>query len=1446
MKKDFYIVGIGASAGGLEAIQHFFQHFPPIRSAAFVIIQHLSPDFKSLMNELLAKYTALPIVKLEEDTKAQPGYIYLVTPQTNVIIEEGILKPINHQRTDKVNLPIDLFFHSLGQDKQSCALGVILSGTGTDGSRGIKTIHEQGGLVMVQDADEAKFDGMPRAAMLSGVADYTLPVERLADEVSRVVSNGAMGPAPEAVEQLPATEEDYLHDLLGIIHAQTRIDFTLYRPDTLLRRISKRMHIVRVDSIEAYYRYVQQNLSEAEILTKEFLIGVSQFFRDEQVWKDLDKHVVRPLVAQKKDHDTIRVWVPGCSTGEEAYTLGMLFLEHIKQSKRPISLKIFATDADKHAVDWASAGFYGENVANAVSGSRLSKFFERIDTGFKVKKEFREHFVFAAHNFIADPPFINMDLVSCRNALIYIQPSVQQKVFDSFYFSLKKSGYLLLGKSESLGEMQQAFTTVVSASKIFQAAASYQQPMRPSLKRSMAQLSDSRSFSSPEPPAAASPIVAHDQYTELLSDAYAPGGIFVNPALDVLYIHGEVEQYLKLPRRQVRFQLDNMVEPALAVILKSGIDRALAGETVVLRQVAFQKKGETLTVDLEFRIFRPEATQDTLVLIAFLDTQSTSATKAPPAVLDQVVQERIQLLEKKLGEKDKELQHLREQLESSNEELQTSNEELIASNEELQSSNEELQSFNEELYTVNTELQEKIEELTHTSSDIDNLLRSTEIATIFLDHNLCIRFFTPATAEIINVTQSDIGRSIAHFTTYLQGDYFLEEARQVLHTQEPVEKEVANQQAKHFLMRISPYHRADGTSDGLVATFVNLTEIKEAHQALQDSKNYAESIVNSVRDPLMVLNEQLTVISANPAFYEKFKVAAEETEGKRVYDLGSGQWDIPELKKLLEEIIPQDQLITDYFISHDFPSIGPRIVSVSAVRVVQSRELPALILMGVRDVTERETAREHLQETVERLELVLHASKVGIWEWSFVTDEVVSDERQRAMFGVPLHTKISAQEIIARIHPDDSEQVNAAIQQSIEEKDFYNEDFRVIHDDGSIHYLNGQGSVLFDQQGQPIKMLGTNVDITEKKRKELKHQEHEERLAMVVNGTSDGIFDVRNMETGESWWSPRMYELLGMTPGEVTPHMNSFQALVHSEDTHLVDEAIARYLENRKLFDIEIRLRHQAKGYRWYRSRANLIEGQPGVITRMVGAFSDIHSRKIGEIKLEKTNRKLRIANEYLDNFVFTAAHDLRSPIANLKSLVALCQSDTVDKSLVIDKVSASVNRLDDTLNGLIQIVDIQQHDQAKIEQLNFQEIYQKLVADFEPKIQEALATIKTDFQVSSIDYIAPFLESMMRNLLSNAIKYRAEERPLQIQLSTYQQKEHVVLQIQDNGIGINLERFREKIFKPFERLTRQANGKGIGMHLVKSMVEKNEGFIEVESTVGEGTVFKVCLKPYE
>ncbi|MGB3589896.1 MAG: chemotaxis protein CheB, partial [Tunicatimonas sp.] len=1075
-QNKFFIVGIGASAGGLQALQSFFSELPDQNPAAFIVIQHLSPDFESMMDELLAKYTKMPVVKVTKTTKVKPNHVYVMSPKQNLELVNGSLKPRAPNAYEKPNLPIDLFFNSLGRERKNNAVGIILTGTGTDGSRGIKTVKEQGGIVMAQHPDSAKFDGMPNAAVHTGLTDFILDLPELAKETQRVINR--MPQLLDNSDELTVTDRGLVDRILKLIAKKIKIDFSEYKEGTILRRIQKRMHIVNVDILEDYYNVLLSNTTEVKQLGNEILIGVSSFFRDGRPWKVFQEKVLPELGKKILEGDSLRIWIAGCSSGEEAYTIGMLIDDYLANNQLKPDYKIFGSDIDKRAIQVASAGIYSPSIANNIPEEYLSYYFNHSDETYRVKKFFRDHFVFAPHNIISDPPFIRMDVVSCRNVLIYLNSQVQKKAMSHFHFSLNQNGFLVLGKSESIGHLQPYFSVPEKGVNLFQnQVASTGKKLSTEPRQPFTKPISHQSRTSPPTQINTTTLKA------LIAESYDEVGVLVNKDCFILHTLGSVNRYFQFPKNNLSMHLEDVLETDEYLLLKSGVREAVSSKkSVYYPDVLFAKGQVSNIINLRFKAITSPFFEKEVVYIEFQNARKPDKTKKSNVSSNDDSKRQIALLEKEVDEKQRLLQTMREELDSHSEELQTTNEELLASNEELQSSNEELQSVNEELYSLNAELEDKIREVTEANSDVVNLFNSTQIATIFIDEDLNIRRLTSSVANVVNISERDIGRSIQHFTTNLNEISLTDLIRQAIKSGKTIEREVSSSKCS-YLMRMIPYYEANGEANGLVITFVDVTEIKNAQMAVDNVRSFAENIVNTVTDPLLVMNQELKIVSANPAFYDAFALSKEKTLGFSIFDLDDGQWKQPNLQQLLRETIHQNSIISDYQFEHDFPRIGQRILNISAVSIPQTGSNPNLILLSVKDITDKERNRQKLKEIAERLNLVRQSAEIATWEYNLQTGTVVGDARFRELFDIA-EDQINFEQVMKRIHPDDYQEVVTALEEAFSQHQMYRAEFRVVHTNGEIRHLIGQGGLVIDQEGEPYKMLGINLDNTEQRQAE--------------------------------------------------------------------------------------------------------------------------------------------------------------------------------------------------------------------------------------------------------------------------------------------------------------------------------------------------------------------------
>lgn len=1086
-EESFPIVGIGASAGGLKALQEFFDQVSSTKGIAFVIVQHLSPDFESLMKELLDKRTQMNVQKADVPMRVKPNHVYLLPRRKDLIIENGVLQPLDRNPDVKLNLPIDIFFNSLGHDIKEKSVAVILSGSGTDGSRGVRTIKENGGIVFVQSPETAEFDGMPNAAISLNIADKILSPHEIANELNRIYSESKEN--TYGTSNINFEENDVFVGMLARVKEVTNVDFRLYRKPTLYRRIEKRMSINNIKSPQHYLEYLLEKEEEVVTLFYEFLIGVTSFFRDKKAFQSLNQYVIPELFKNSSSSDKIRIWAVGCSTGEETYSIAILMSEYLRKNQLSHDFKIFASDVNKHAIDFASQGVYYNNIEGDVPADYLERYFISAGSNsYQIRKEVREKILFTVHDITKDPPFIKVDLIVCRNMLIYFSSPIQKKLLINFHFALNNNGYLFLGGSESVGGLKNAFAAIDKTWNIYKNIldvkitpqriyGEYRQSVSRDMRvKPFVENNVKKRFLSQR---------STDYFSSILVKEFAPICIFINKTLDILYINGRLDKIMKFPQQFAQLNVLGMLNTEETLLFRDGVRKAEeGGEAIFYKDILFKKDEVTYLSDVKFKnIYVKEMQEDVYLVEIYLKGQQHRVNNQKEVTESVYREERLKTLEIELEEAREESQILVEQLETANEELQASNEELIAANEELQSTNEELQSVNEELYTVNTELQLKIEEVTTINNDIDNLLKSTGIGTIFLDSELRIRKFTPAIEEHFSLVEADVGRPINNFTTNIEDENVLRDAKVVLKNLRPIEREIVSKDGKNFLMCILPYRTSENSIKGIVITFVDIFEVVNA------------------REEVLKLNKSL-----------ENNVAKRTTE-------------------------------------------------------------------------------------------------------------------------------------------------------------------------------------------------------------------------------------------------------------------------------------------------------------------------------------------------LKKSNQELERANSYLDSFVFATAHDLRTPVLNLQAFTKLIQrvDSPEEKVEIVNEIGIAVDRLSKTLDGLIEMVDFQKNNERITKNISFAAVLKTVKNDLKNQIDECSPKpkIKTSFKVRNIHFVPAFLHSIIYNLISNAIKYRDYGRSLKIDITTRKLGKLTSLCVADNGIGIDLDKYGDQLFKPFKRLNFDREGRGIGLSIVNEAVTKNGGHVEVTSVPGEGTAFTFYLRDY-
>ncbi|MCS6289073.1 MAG: PAS domain-containing protein [Nitrospira sp.] len=934
-------------------MEEFFRHMPPSSEMAFVVVSHQHAGHVSFLPGLLSKCTAMPVAEATDGLHVEASRVYLAPGGANLAILHGTLHLMEPDSQERVPLPIDYFFRSLANDQKRAAVGIIFSGTGTDGTVGLRAIKAESGMTIAQDPQVAKYQSMPRSAIAAGVMDVVRP----AGQMSEPLLAYARTLAKPTVMLSESDASQVLQKIFLLLRDRTGNDFSLYKENTIQRRIERRMNVHQIEDLGQYLRFVRANPSELDALFQELLIGVTSFFRDPQAYDVLLHKGLPTLVEAKPEGAPLRVWVAGCSTGEEAYSLAILLREYLTQRKRRLTVQIFASDLDGRAIDTARAGLYPIGIAGDMTPERLQRFFTKEDSSYRVKKEIRDMVVFATHNVLTDAPFTKLDLLSCRNLLIYLEAKAQQKLLPLFHYALKPDGILFLGSSETIGGYERLFAVIDRKWRLFSRIAGpgtfpRLDPIPAGSMRTSAEtrIDEDRSAG------VARPASIPDLIQRLLVVRYAPAAVIVNDRGDVVYIHGHTGAYLEPAPGPPSHHLLEMAREGLRHELATALHLAAGREQEIVRRVVQVAADDgVMLVDLTVqRLAEPEALQG-LFLVTFDQVRpARSAARksaAVPAAAGQKkgeagLKQELAYMKQRLQRTIEELQTSNEELRSSNEELQSTNEELQSTNEELETAKEELQSLNEELVTVNAELQGKLDTLEEVNDDLQNLLNSTEVATIFLDNELRIKRFTSEAKRVSNLITIDVGRPLSDIVSKLAYDRVLQDAQDVLQTLVVTEREVQALDGTWFFMRILPYRTARNTIEGLVLTFLDITKVKEAEKFLQAAQGFAASIVETVREPLLVLDDLLRVVSANRSFYEMFQVTPREVEQQLLYHLCGGAWNIPDLRAQLEDILPKRTSFQDFMVDKVFPQVGRKVLVLNGRRLEQEPTQPGRILLA--------------------------------------------------------------------------------------------------------------------------------------------------------------------------------------------------------------------------------------------------------------------------------------------------------------------------------------------------------------------------------------------------------------------------------------------------------------------------------------------------------------------
>ncbi len=1248
-KPEPTVIGIGASAGGLAALRTFFAHVPEESGLAFVVVVHLSPEHKSHLADLLQPHVKMPVQQVTETIPLEPNHVYVIPPNANLNTIDTHLRLSKLEEKRRNRAPIDHFFRTLSRTHDGHAIGVILTGTGSDGALGIKEIKEQGGLTIVQDPNEAEYDGMPQSAIATGLVDLVLPLAEIPERALRAAHTKPKVRVPQNEEEIEANERQLLQKVFAQIRARTGRDFGHYKRSTILRRIARRMQIRHVEELADYLDLLRSEASEVRALADDLLITVTSFFRDRDVFERLEQKVIPQMFEGREPNDTVRVWSVGCATGEEAYSLAILLLEEAARHDAPPLIQIFASDLHEHSLAHARDGFYPGDIETEINAERLRRFFIKEDGGYRIRKEVRELVVFAPHNLLGDPPFSRLDLVACRNVLIYLQRAVQQDVIELFHYALRPGGVLALGTAETI-ESSDLFHTEDKKLCLFRKRnVPAPEPRLPVFPLTHVRLPGDppRSERGGEP-------VAYGTLHQRLVERYAPPSLLVTPDDKIAHLSEHAGRYLVHPGGELTANVYKLVREELRIELRAALHAAREADMVVrAKPIPVRFDGEASPVVLHVRpSLEPEQAGYALVIFEEgeavapfspfsgapfsgaaqrepVDRPSTNGS-ADESASESGEPERVRVLETELNLAQQRLQRIIEEYETSqeemkaaNEEMQSTNEELRSTMEELETSKEELQSMNEELQTVNQENRHKVEELAQLSGDLQNLLSATDIATLFLDRDLRIMRFTPKVGEIFNVRLADRGRPLSDLTHRLGYDDLQGDARRVLKTLIPVEREVRDDAGRWYLARVLPYRSGDDRIEGVVITFVDITQRVQSEAARRESEErYRLLVENAEEYAIFTMDKAGRIVTWNSGAEKTLGWTAEEAIGQSGVIVFTAADDGDRFEYELETAAAQGQAVDErWHVRRD----GRRFWANGMMFALRDS---AGTLHGfaklLRDETGRMQAEEALRETRDRLLMAQAASGLGWATVNFPTGEIVCDARAREILGLKGERTLDTF-LEHRLHPEDRARVEAELRASVAEQRPLDLIFRTVDADGELRHVHTTGLIETAPDGSLLHGNGFVRDVTEQERAKAALQESEERYRLTVENVDEYAIFTMDEAGHIASWNLGAEQVLGWSEAEVVGQSGDIIFTTEDRAQNRFETEMRRSVEKGNSSDERWHLRKDGSRF-WAYGFMTTMSGDDGEPRGFVKLLRDETERREREEALRESEARLRQA----------------------------------------------------------------------------------------------------------------------------------------------------------------------------------------------------------------------------
>ena len=1456
---SFAVVAVGASAGGLEAFSQLLRAIPNNTGMAFVFIQHLDPKHHSMLSELLAKAANMPVLEATNGTTVKPNHVYVIPPNVNMGINRHRLQLTPRTAAPGLHTPIDFFMRSLAEQLSSRSIGVVLSGTASDGTRGLAAIKAEGGITFAQDEKSAKYPGMPHSAVASGSVDFVLPPDKIAHELARISGhpylNGSHVGIHKARAAKPKSADHTFHRIFALLKGAVGINFSLYKPGTVQRRTLRRMAIHKIDEVSEYTKFLEKHPKEVEELCQDLLIPVTSFFRDLEAFETLKSKAFPAILKDKSSKESIRIWAPGCSTGEETYSLAILLLEFLGDKASSYQIQLFGTDVNERGIEKARAGIYGERIAQEVSSERLRRFFTKVDEGYRVSKGVRDLCVFAKQNLVEDPPFSRMNLVACRNLLIYLGPELQRKVVPVLHYALKPSGFLFLGNAESAAGFPDFFSPIDKKHKVF-----VKKPIAGRLHYDFSANRYPREIEVPEKLIGRSEAgIGVDRQQEadhIVLRAYAPPGIVINENMEILQFRGAIAPYVEPAPGRASLNLLKIAKRELVAELRTVVNQAKKTHASVKRKsVEFRRKGQLRSVNISVEPMG-SATESPHYLVLFeraLPNGSIAGKLAGKLNRGSraTTTENAQL-RRKLAESVEHLRALVESKEASDEEYQSANEEILSANEELQSTNEELetskeelQSANEELNTVNDELHNRNLELDRANSDLNNVLISTNLPVVMVDRGLRIRRLTSASAKVLKIMPSDIGRPITDIRWDVEVPDLDELIAGVIETLVPKEREVQAKNGHWYSLQIRPYRTTADKIDGAVIILSDINEAKQASERVEEARLFMEEALATVREPLLVLKPNLSVIYANPSFMKTFHVRVEDTKGKFLYELGNGQWNIPKLRTLLDEVLSKDAPVLDFEVEYDFPHLGKKTMLLNARKIEDGHNDEPTMLLAIEDITGRKQADIALRESEDRYRTLFDLGPVGVYScdaagvirefnrravelWGREPKPGDSNERWCGSFkmhrpdgGFLPHGECPMADVLSGKIP---EARDAEVQ--------------IERPDGSRITVIVNIRPLKNDRGKILGAINCFVDITERKQAETARA----RLAAIVESSDDAMIS-KTLEGTIVTWNSGAERLLGYTAEEAIG--KNITLIVPADRLQEEAEILARLKRGDRIEHFET-IRKRKNGSMFDVSLTiSPLKNSSGIIVGASKVARDITEKKMAEKSLQQ-------AHDHLESMVEERTASVRQLSLRLLTVqdeehrsIARELHDSVGQHLAGIKMDVNQLRLSESADQHPEMLSKLSESVEKcmsetrtisyllhpplIDEVGFSAAAKWYVEGFSER-----SGIKVNLESSSSGRLPQSIElPLFRILQASLSNVHRHSKSSSVDVRFSIDEREARLEVKDYGKGIDPELLHQ--------FNRNGGGAGIGLAGMRERLRELGGRLEVESDAN-GTLVRAVI----